>query len=90
MYVRIALLGLCVSMFFAKTTCAQTFFFGFKADPDYSKVSNLSTGGASLKLNAAENMPDALSWEWSGPENFQSYNPQVGYYKTRIVHTALQ
>ena len=33
--------------------------------------------GSALKLNAAENMPDGLSWEWSGPENFQSYNPQV-------------
>ena len=43
MYVRIALLGLCVSMFFTKTTCAQTFSFGFKGGANYSKVSNLST-----------------------------------------------
>jgi hypothetical protein len=34
-------------------------------------------GGRTLKLNAAEDMPDGVSWEWSGPSNFQSFNPQV-------------
>jgi hypothetical protein len=33
--------------------------------------------GRALQLNAAENMPGGLSWEWSGPDNFQSFNPQV-------------
>lgn len=32
---------------------------------------------SALKLNAADNMPGGLSWEWSGPGNFQSFNPQV-------------
>jgi hypothetical protein len=33
--------------------------------------------GRPLPLNAAENMPAGLSWEWRGPGNFQSFNPQV-------------
>ena len=34
-------------------------------------------GGRTVRLNAAENMPDDISWEWSGPSGFQSFNPQV-------------
>jgi hypothetical protein len=33
--------------------------------------------GRSLKINAAENMPDGLLWEWKGPGNFQSYSSQA-------------
>jgi hypothetical protein len=33
--------------------------------------------GRPLQLNAAENMPGGLTWEWRGPGNFQSFNPQV-------------
>lgn len=33
--------------------------------------------GRALQLNAAENMPQDLSWEWRGPGGFQSFNPQV-------------
>lgn len=33
--------------------------------------------GRPLVLNAAENMPDGLLWEWKGPGNFQSFNAQV-------------
>jgi len=33
--------------------------------------------GRTLHLNAAEDMPDGLSWEWNGPGNFHSFNPQV-------------
>lgn len=33
--------------------------------------------GRSIHLNAAEDMPDGLVWEWSGPANFHSFNPQI-------------
>lgn len=33
--------------------------------------------GRPLQLNAAENMPSGLSYEWRGPGNFQSFNPNV-------------
>jgi hypothetical protein len=33
--------------------------------------------GSYLRLNAASDMPDGLAWEWSGPGNFRSFNPQV-------------
>lgn len=33
--------------------------------------------GRPLQLDAAAGMPDGLSWEWSGPGNFHSFNPQV-------------
>jgi hypothetical protein len=31
----------------------------------------------SLQLNAGQNMPADLSWEWNGPANFQSFHAQV-------------
>lgn len=33
--------------------------------------------GRPLQLNAAEGSPADLSWEWTGPGNFQSFSPQV-------------
>ncbi|OQP61923.1 hypothetical protein A3860_29960 [Niastella vici] len=33
--------------------------------------------GRPLTINAADNMPNGLLWEWSGPNGFQSFNPQV-------------
>jgi hypothetical protein len=33
--------------------------------------------GKPLQLNAAENMPTGLLWEWDGPDNFQSFSSQV-------------
>jgi hypothetical protein len=33
--------------------------------------------GSSLRLNASENMPNGLVWEWSGPANYHSFNPQI-------------
>ena len=33
--------------------------------------------GKPLQLDAATNMPDGLSWQWKGPDNFQSSGAQV-------------
>jgi hypothetical protein len=35
------------------------------------------SSGRPLQLNAADGMPDGLTWQWTGPENFQSFGPQV-------------
>lgn len=31
----------------------------------------------SLQLDASTNMPDGLTWQWTGPGNFESMSPQV-------------
>lgn len=39
--------------------------------------SYMVSAGRPLQLNAADGMPDGLTWQWTGPENFQSFGPQV-------------
>ncbi|MEO5562392.1 MAG: T9SS type A sorting domain-containing protein [Chitinophagaceae bacterium] len=41
----------------------------------------LPSTGKPLLLDAAEGMPDGLLWEWKGPENFQSFNPETSITK---------
>ncbi|NII27575.1 hypothetical protein HB364_21005 [Pseudoflavitalea sp. X16] len=33
--------------------------------------------GGTVTLNAGASLPSGLSWEWKGPDNFQSFSPQV-------------
>jgi hypothetical protein len=33
--------------------------------------------GSTLTLNAGTGLPSELSWEWKGPDNFQSFSPQA-------------
>lgn len=35
------------------------------------------TPGGSLQLDASVNMPDGLTWQWTGPGNFESYSSEV-------------
>lgn len=69
---------------------ADSFYINNEDVPLAANIDDSYTipAGRALKLNAAENMPGGLSWEWRGPDNFQSFNPQVnitepGLYKLR-------
>lgn len=45
--------------------------------PSSLSASYLLPPGGTLQLDAAENMPDGLTWQWTGPGNFESLSPQV-------------
>jgi hypothetical protein len=58
---------------------ADSFYMNGQDAPSPSAIAASYTlpAGRPLQLNAAAGMPDGLAWQWTGPENFQSFSPQV-------------